>query len=261
MLFVSGAAMGSSLGFGFEAIDSLGLRLLSIDRAGLGLSTTDPSKSFESIVRDVEAVLLGEGIDRLPIVAFSQGAPFAIALAARGLGSALAIVAGQDELAHPRMRPLLVPDVLHLVEAIEADQEGFEITFAERADADGMWALVLGMSAPIDRALYEDEVFANAYRRCLAEGFSEGSRGYVRDLALAMSRWPMAPETVALPTTLWYGRLDTSPVHSPDFGATLAARFPNAVLRVLPDEGGSLLWTRGDDVLRDLLARCGQSRG
>ena len=57
-----------------------------------------------------------------------------------------------------------------------------------------------------------------------------------------------------MPVSLWYGAHDTSPVHSPDLGATLAKRFPRATHHLLADEGGSLLWTRGRDVLAELLA-------
>jgi hypothetical protein len=51
---------------------------------------------------------------------------------------------------------------------------------------------------------------------------------------------------------LWYGAQDTSPVHSPDFGATLAARLPRATRTVDPGEGGSILWTRARDILARL---------
>jgi hypothetical protein len=148
---------------------------------------------------------------------------------------------------------MLHPDIAGLVAAIEADPASFEASFASQANAEGMWALVTGMSAPTDRALYLEPGFAAAYRRTLAEAFAQGAGGYVRDLTLAMSRWPTQPEDITVPVSLWYGKLDTSPVHSPDFGATLGSRFPNATLHVLPEEGGSLLWTQSRDILRDLL--------
>ncbi|RYF72763.1 MAG: SusC/RagA family TonB-linked outer membrane protein [Cytophagaceae bacterium] len=122
------------------------------------------------------------------------------------------------------------------------------------ADADGMWALVDGMSGPEDRALYREPAFASAYRQALREGFAQGASGYARDLTLAMGRWPVPPEAITVPVRLWYGGRDASPVHSPDGGALLATRFPRAVRHFLPDEGGSLLWTRARDILRDLLA-------
>jgi pimeloyl-ACP methyl ester carboxylesterase len=245
--------MTSSFGFGADALASLDVRLICVDRAGLGQSAPDPDKSFESYAGDVEAVLRAEGLTRPPAIGLSQGAPFAVALAGTGLASALAIVAGQDELAHPATRRLLHPDVAGMVAAIEADRAAFEASFASRVDAEGLWKLILGMSAPEDRALYEEPSFAAAYRRSLAEGFAQGPGGYVRDLTLAMSRWSTQPESVTVPVSLWYGERDASPVHSPDFGATLHARFPRATRHAPADEGGSILWTRSGEILRELL--------
>ena len=160
-----------------------------------------------------------------------------------------------DELAHPSMRPRLHADVAGLVAAIAADRAGFEAAFASRVDADGMWQLVRAMSAPEDRAIYDEPAFAAAYRAALEEGFAQGPAGYVRDLVLASSPWPVAPEAIDVRADLWYGARDTSPVHSPDHGATLARRFPRARLHQLAGEGAALLWTRADDILAALLSR------
>jgi hypothetical protein len=65
----------------------------------------------------------------------------------------------------------------------------------------------------------------------------------------------MKVEEIQAPVDLWYGRLDTSPAHSPDFGATLAERLPNASLSVDEAEGGSILWMRARDILKRLRAR------
>ncbi|ATB32895.1 alpha/beta fold hydrolase [Melittangium boletus] len=253
VLFCTGAGMTRSFGFGADALRELSVRLICIDRPGLGGSAPDPDKSLASYARDVVSVLRCEGIVRPAVVGFSQGAPFAVAVAGMNTVSALALVSGQDELAYPPTRRMLHPDVAGLVAAIEADREGFEASFAARVDARGLWSLIIGMSAPEDRVLYNEPAFAAAYQQSLAEGFAQGPGGYVRDLTLAMSRWSTRPEAISVPVSLWYGQRDTSPVHSPDFGATLSSRFPNARLHVLPDEGGSLLWTRSRDILRELV--------
>ena len=255
VLFCTGAGTSSALGFGAGAVRARGVRLVAIDRAGLGLSAPDPDKSFASWSRDVAAVLAALGHARAPVVGFSQGGPFAVALAGAGLASALALVAATDELAHPSMRPRLHADVAGLVAAIAADRAGFEAAFASRVDADGMWQLVRAMSAPEDRAIYDEPAFAAAYRAALEEGFAQGPAGYVRDLVLASSPWPVAPEAIDVRADLWYGARDTSPVHSPDHGATLARRFPRARLHQLAGEGAALLWTRADDILAALLSR------
>ncbi|MCE9575375.1 MAG: alpha/beta hydrolase [Deltaproteobacteria bacterium] len=254
VLFVTGAATSSSLGFGADAIRALGLRLICVDRAGLGRSAPDPAKSFASYARDVAAVIDALALGRPPVVAVSQGAPFAVALAGAGLVSAIAIASGQDELAHPRLRAALIPDVAAMIDAIAADADGFARTFATRVDAEGMWALVMAMSGPEDQAIYGAPEFAGPYRAALREGFAQGPDGYVRDLVLALGRWPTPPEAIEVPVHLWYGLRDTSPVHSPDFGATLATRFPRATRHALADEGGALLWTRSRELLTALVA-------
>jgi hypothetical protein len=111
-------------------------------------------------------------LHRLAAVGFSQGAPFAFALAVAGLVEAVAIASGQDELTHPRVRPLLHPDVERMVAAVQQDAAAFERHFAEIATAEVLWQLIHGMSSGHDRALYESNEFGTAYQRALREGFS-----------------------------------------------------------------------------------------
>jgi pimeloyl-ACP methyl ester carboxylesterase len=246
--------MSASLGFGAGVLSKLDVRLLCIDRAGIGRSDPDPDKSHASFVADVRAVLDALQLGPVPTVGFSQGASFAVALAGAGAATTLALVSGQDEFTHPTTRALLVPDVASLVTSIEADRSGFESSFATRVDAEGLWSLVLAMSAPSDRAFFAAAGFAEAYRQSLHEGFAQGPQGYVRDLTLSMGAWPTAPEAIRSKVALWYGLLDASPVHSPDFGTTLSRRFPDAVLHHVPDAGSAVLWTHASEILNELLA-------
>jgi pimeloyl-ACP methyl ester carboxylesterase len=252
VLFCPGAGMSGSLGFGAAEAAELGLRLMAIDRPGLGRSDPHPAKTLSSWADDGAELIRARGLGTPLAAAFSQGAPFALALAGRGLVAAVAIVAGQDELAHPRIRPLLHPDVAGMLATVERDAAGFEQHVARTATAEWLWGLIAGMSGEVDRALYERADFAHAYRRALAEGFAQGADGYARDLVNALGPWPVRPEDVAVPVDLWYGALDTSTVHSPDFGTTMAERLPRATHTVDPDAGGSILWTRARDILTRL---------
>ena len=252
VLFCTGAGMSGSLGFGTNHLPAWGLRLMAIDRPGLGLSDPHPNKTLSSWVEDVRELIHVNQLHSVLAVGFSQGAPFAFALAAAGLVEAIAIVSGQDELSHPSIKPLLHPDVAHMMTAVEEDTAAFEQHFCQTATWDGLWQLIIEMSAERDRALYLSDSFSQAYQRCLQEGFSQGAGGYARDLVNAMSAWSFALEDITIPVDLWYGSLDTSPVHSPDFGATLASRLPQASHILDPDEGSSILWTRSRDILSQL---------
>lgn len=255
VLFCTGAGMSGCLGFGTDIVYELGIRLLAVDRPGLGRSSAHPGKSLESWVDDVGELVGALGMHEVTAVGFSQGAPFALALGGAGIASSVAFVAGQDDLGHDALSELLQSDVAVMVDAARVDPEGFEQHVACSTDARSLWRLVLDMSSERDRQLYASGELADAYRRSVQEGFAQGADGYARDLVTALRPWPVAPEQIPVPVDLWYGQLDSSPVHSPDHGATLAARLPAATRTVLPDEGSSLLWTHARDILRRLATR------
>lgn len=94
VLLSPGAATSRSLGFGFAELDGLGVRLVSVDRPGLGASGPDPGRGFASFARDVGELAAHRGLGRPPMVGNSQGAPFALAAASAGVVSGLAVVSG-----------------------------------------------------------------------------------------------------------------------------------------------------------------------
>jgi pimeloyl-ACP methyl ester carboxylesterase len=254
VLFFSGAAMGRSLGFGAEAVARLGVRLISVERPGLGASTPKPWRTLDDMATDIQHLASALALPHFSIVAFSQGAPFAFACAAAGLPQAVAVVSGQDDFNAPDIAPLLHPDVAGMVRRVAEDPAGFEATFAGMANADILWKLITGHSSDVDLAVYTTPGFEACYRRALREGFAQGGQGYARDLALAMGRWPFDVAHLQVPVELWYGGKDTSIVHSPDHGATLSRRIPTARLHLLPEAGGSVLWTHAEDILKSVLA-------
>ena len=91
LVFVPGAASGSLMRFGEELLDGRGLRLLGVDRPGLGSSDADEGKTLASVGDDLHrlAATLGGPV---PVVANSQGAPFA--LAATLAGAVIIVVPG-----------------------------------------------------------------------------------------------------------------------------------------------------------------------
>lgn len=250
VLFVPGAGMSGILGFGTDVLGGLGLRLLALDRPGLGRSSPDPGKTYASWVADVRRLVDALDLGSVLGVGFSQGAPFAVALAGAGLLDAVALVAGQDDLR--AQRHLLVPEVAGMLDAVDADPDGFEREIARVADTDWLWGVILATAAPVDRGLYEGTDLGAAVRAALADGFAQGAAGYARDLVTALGSWPVPAEEIPVPVHLWYGADDTSTVHSPDLGAALAIRIPHVRRTVLDGEAGALLWTRARDVLTAL---------
>jgi pimeloyl-ACP methyl ester carboxylesterase len=252
VLLCPGAATSRWLGFGAGAVEALGVRLVSVDRPGLGVSTPAPGRTFSDFAGDIRQLCAQRGLGRPVVVGNSQGAPFALACAAEGVASALALVSAADEVAAPEFAPVLNADLRGLVERVVRDPVGAEEFFAGFT-ADAMWDMVMTGSPGCDLAVYQDPAFAAGYRRALNEAFAQGAAGYARDTVLAMGRWPFALDAITVPVDIWYGERDTS--HSPDNGARLAARMPGARHHVVPEAGGALLWTHAGSILTLLLGK------
>ena len=112
---------------------------------------------------------------------------------------------------------------------------------------------MVGGSPEVDLAVYREPAFAAAFAAALDEGFVQGPDGYARDTLLVMQRWPFDPAEIRAPVHLWYGRLDGSPFHSPDLGASLARRIPGAARTVIEGSAGAILWTHGAEILAALV--------
>ncbi|MFI9624740.1 alpha/beta fold hydrolase [Streptomyces sp. NPDC052042] len=251
VLLSPGAATSRYLGFGADVLDGLGVRLISVDRPGLGASSPLPGRTFGDFADDLRAFAGLRGLGRPLMVGNSQGAPFALACAAAGTVGALAVVSGADEVAEPRFADTLPDDLRGLVELAVFDPDAAEKIFGGFT-ARAMWDLVMSGSPACDLAVYRQPEFATAYRRALDEAFAQGATaGYARDTVLAMGRWDIELTAIAVPVDLWYGEKDTG--HSPDHGEGLAARIPGAVRHLVPEAGGSLLWTHAEQVLTTLL--------
>ncbi|MGW1375600.1 alpha/beta fold hydrolase [Streptomyces sp. NPDC002446] len=258
VLLSPGAATSRRLGFGPTAVETLGVRLISLDRPGLGVSTPAPARGFTAFAADIREFAARRRLGRPAMVGNSQGAPFALACAAQDAIGALAVVSGADEIAEPRFAEALPAELRRLVGLAVTDPAA-----AERALAgftpQAMWEMVLANSPDCDRAVYEEPAFAAAYREALEEAFAPGPGGYARDTALAMGRWGIDLSAITIPVDLWYGAEDTG--HSPDQGAGLARRIPGAVRHLVPGIGGAVLWTHAEDVLHTLLERAGRPPG
>jgi len=250
VLFVPGAASGRRMSFGGPLPHRRRIRLISIDRPGLGASTPDPEKTLRSVGADLTRLAHALTGGPAPTVANSQGAPFALAAALHGAATRLVLASPADEAAHPPLRPLLPAHFQNLLDTVATDPEQAARTFAEYT-ADGLFDMVLGSHPPCDAPVYTDPGFRRMFRAALEEGIAGGPPGYPADTVLAMSPWNLDLDRIAVPVSIHYGAHDRA--HSPDHCRTLASRIPAARLHTDPHAGGSLLWARPGRILDDAL--------
>lgn len=166
--------------------------------------------------------------------------------------NSLSIVSGQDQFEYPDTRAKLTADVVNMQEQALNTPDNLSDWLLKNVTGEWLLAFILNCSAEIDQQLYNEEQFLAAYTSCIQRAFAQGNQGYVQDLLITLQEWGFTPENIQCPTSLWYGELDMSTVHSPDFGEVLASRFLNCNRYLYPQEGGSLLWTQADAILTNI---------
>lgn len=252
VLFVPGAGTGRLMTFGEDAAARAGICGWTIDRPGLGASQAAPGRDLRSTAEDLSRLLDARGIERVAVLANSQGAPFALHLAAMGRAASLSLVSPIDEFAHPSVRAQLDDARRAFVDRVLSDPRAVEAELA-RFTADDLVQYIVDSSGPDDQELYRSAAFGDRLGRSMRAALEAGASGYARDTVLATAPWEVDLERIDVPTDIWFGDADAA--HSPDLGATLAARMPTAMRRVVRGAGGALLWTHADKILARVLER------
>jgi pimeloyl-ACP methyl ester carboxylesterase len=238
---------------------SLGLRMIAVDRPGIGLSTPRPGRRLLDWPRDVAQLLDLLRIERLTVVGYSGGAPYALACAFAwpdrvelcGLVSGpapLAGVAGADYMYR-----------VHRTAARAADRAPWMLRLAmwnwariQLCDPERhLDAAVAGMIES-DRLVMADPALRELMLRNASELYRQGRRG-MYDEALVLARpWGFRPEDVRVPVVLWHGELD--PTVPPAMARHIARSIPGCQARFYPGEGHHLVYERWREILATLAA-------
>lgn len=241
--------------------ESLGVRLLSFDRPGIGRSSADPRTTLGSFASDVATALDQLGVDRFAVLAWSAGALWALGIAAHnelaGRLQRVTIVAGlvpAEAFHDPGIRTACGEARRALLEAAT------ELGPDEAAEL----AAPLLAPYPCTPQLARDHLAANRDATeaaeiasvrggaqqavvSLQEAVAQGLDGVIRDLAVQLAPSGVDPAAIDTPVRLLYGELDA--VCPPSFGQWLAAQLPNAHLEVRRQAGHGLAYPAWTELL------------
>jgi pimeloyl-ACP methyl ester carboxylesterase len=237
-----------------EFYRSLGVRVITPDRPGYGLSDPQPGRRLLDWPRDVLELANALGLRRFGVTGLSGGGIYALACAAaipdRLIEVAVTGCPGpmQRKGALKGMRlatrvgvwlgasaPWLLDAGATVVAAVVQRYPRFVV---EQANRDKPPADVRWLSMP--------SVMGGA-AESLHEALRFGPSGYVQDICALARPWGFPLEGIRVPVQLWHGDLDT--VIPLQHGEYLASVIPGATLRVCPGEAHMLMWNHLDEVL------------
>jgi pimeloyl-ACP methyl ester carboxylesterase len=237
----------------------LGIRLISVDRPGIGLSTGMPGRRLLDWPGDVRQLADELGVARFAILGWSGGGPYALACAwsmpervsAVGLISAAAPLTGVRD-----------PDYTyrtHRMATRAADYAPWMIRIAmwrwargQRSDPERHLDEAIESMVKADRDVLEDPQLRAVMLANGIELYRQGGRG-LYDEALVMARpWGFPLEGISVPVCLWHGEADnTVPV---GMGRHIARTIHGCHATFYPGEAHHLLYDRWPEILAELVA-------
>jgi pimeloyl-ACP methyl ester carboxylesterase len=216
-----------------------GVRVISIERAGYGISTALPGRRIIDIVPDVRALADHLGLDHFAVIGWSTGGPHALAVAC-GLADRVAAVGAVASIAPLDQVGLDGLGERVFIEMARDDPQALrqgmkELAASMRADPEGTSQALLGdlMSerdlAYLGRPENHDMVLAD-----LVESARGDWQGYADD-CVAVGDWGFDLHDVNARVALLHGSADRIvPIEHSRF---LAQALPNASLSQADGEG------------------------
>lgn len=241
-----------------QAAEDLGVRLIGLDRPGMGLSTFRRFSigDYPRMVRDfADAVGLGQ----FAVTGLSGGGKYLCACAWQlpdritraalvsstcsfDLPGAKATANKEDRLVYTIAN--WAPWLLRLMLA--------KFTHDARRNPTALFS-VLPKLGPADQKILADEDFRQAFSQDLAEVFRQGGRGLALDYTLEARPWGVPLGQIHVPIEIWHG--DDDRLVSPQASRILASVLPDATTHFVPGAGHLLdASDHAKDVLQSVLS-------
>lgn len=237
---------------------SEGLRIIGIDRPGIGSSTPHLYRSILDFATDIERVLESLGIDRFAVIGLSGGGPYALGVArafpervvGAGILGGVAPTVGADAIdgglvaLGRRLAPVIavgrVPLGVGLTRALRLARPlaSPALEVYARLSPEGDRRM---LARPEFKAMFLDDLL-NGSRKQLSAPFA--------DVLLFSRHWGFEARDVQVPVRWWHGDAD----HIIPFahGQHMVARLPDARLVVQPGESHLSGLDAAEDILRTL---------
>jgi pimeloyl-ACP methyl ester carboxylesterase len=242
-----------------EVTTRLGVRLITIDRAGYGESTFQPNRRLLDWPNDVAQLADSLGLGKFAIVGHSGGGPhtLACAYALPDRITAATTIAGTGPIETPGATDDMVP----------INKFGFKFGqyfpwFVGRA----ITALLLRERCtdpakafdndktrpPADQIIMERPEIRELCIATEVEAFRSGIKGMAWDVRLITRPWGFNLEEIKIPVRLWHGTADN--VSSTRMAHYMAGKIPHSQLTICPNEGHMLLIPHWEEILTQLIS-------
>lgn len=240
-----------------EAAKKAGVRVIGVDRPGIGQSTPHPGRRLRQWAQDILALADRLGIERFAVTGWSEGGPWALSCAAGLPGDRLkqvvSVAGGSygafgDNSAWQSLNPAdrlggwlclhFHPGFRLMYDALEWDAVHFPGQYLKQLQA---------AVNDYDRAFFGDPAVSRLFLDASRECFRQGSSGLVEDATLLYRDWGVEWSRVAVPVSFWQGtddRLVPATINKP-----IADAIPGATWNIVEGAGHCVMLGEVDAIL------------
>ncbi len=237
-----------------KAAKKLKIKIISLDRPGIGLSDYQVNRTLLDFPKDVLELADRLGIKKFAVLGVSGGGPYAASCAYSipqritkvgimvGLGpvNIKGVLEGMGTLnkfgwANYHKFPLL--------RYISSFLGWFETRFLQT----NLYSFLISKS---DRLLTTNS-FKKLTLRSRQEAFKQGIKAAAQDLKIYTDNWGFDLRKIKIPVYLWYGDADKSV--SLNMGKYLSSQISESKLKIYPNEGHYLHVNHAEEILRELI--------
>lgn len=243
-----------------ELLQSLDVRLIAVDRPGMGLSDFQSNRRLLDWPQDVLALADHLKIERFAVLAYSLGGPYgaACAYAIPERLTRVGIVSGAALFTVPELvtnvnegtrRFLNLPRENPLASRLFLGMLGVMARIAPNrfiAQANSL------LPAPDREVVHSDPEFQKGFIRMLRAATQQGARGAFHESLLSVTEWGFSLQDIQMPLLLWHGQADQNiPVEMARYMATAV---PKCEAKYDPNEGHlSLLKKNAEEIIHTLV--------
>jgi pimeloyl-ACP methyl ester carboxylesterase len=239
-------------------LTDLGIRYISTDRPGHGISDPRPDRRLLDWPDDVEQLADHLGISTFHVIGWSAGGPHALACAYKlpdriSAGALISGLAPPDRPNPYEGLPLTLKTLMIIARRVPPIVYPFRrlIYNMIQGDSEKAGARLMSSFPPEDQKAIEESGSANWLIEDFKEGYRQGWHGPAQDDILINTSWGFRLEDIQTRFDVWQGEIDKNvPLNQGEYQNEL---LPNSRLRVLPSQAHLYLLTHWREILEALV--------
>ena len=235
-----------------DAAAENGLRLICVDRPGMGQSSTQKARSYYGWAADLVTIADALGSQEFGVTGWSEGGPWALAAAAyidpARLRHVSSIAPGSYGAFGGALALRFTPGFRLMYAALGLSAKWFQSSFVKQ---------IRNNLSECDQRLLADPQIAKGFGDACAECFAHGSDGLVRDAELLYRRWAFDVKAIQRPVHLWQGT-DDALVPDP-INRAVADAMPGTVWHPVEGAGHFVAIGSGDEIFAVAATELGAS--